>query len=88
MPWDNTEDEPLIEQHAQPPNNLSSIGVGIDPSAKQELKIEEWTDRVIIVRNVAIVFLVVMLFQIPFELLYAAFSQRSTSTIAKYVLCC
>jgi hypothetical protein len=84
MPWDSAEDEPLIEQHAQAPDNLSSKGAGIDPSARRALNIEEWTDRVMILRNIAIVFLAVMLFQIPFELLYAAFSQKCSNTIAKY----
>lgn len=83
MPWDSAEDEPLIEQHAQAPDNLSSKGAGIDSSARRALNIEEWTDRVMILRNIAIVFLAVMLFQIPFELLYAAFSQKCSNTIAK-----
>lgn len=86
MPWDSVDEEPLIEQEAQAPEGLiSGKGVGIDSSTRRALNKEEWTDRLMIVRNSAIVFLAVMLFQIPFELLYAAFSQYSSSTIAKCV---
>jgi len=86
MPWDSLEEEPLIEQHAQAPEGLfSGKGVGIDSSTRRALNKEDWIDRLMIVRNIAVVFLAVMFFQIPFDLLYAAFSRQSTSTIAKYV---
>lgn len=85
MPWDNIEeDEPLIEQQAQTPE--PGKGVGIDPSARKALNKEEWMDRLMIVRNSAVVFLAVMLFQIPFELMYAALNQQATSTMAKLFL--
>lgn len=84
MPWDNIEeDEPLIEQPAQTTPEPGK-GVGIDPSARKALNKEEWMDRLMIVRNSAVVFLAVMLFQIPFELMYAALNQQATSTMAKY----
>ena len=82
-PWDNTEDESLIEQHSQVPRGLSGQGVGIGPSARQALEEEEWRERLMIVRNIIIVFIAVVFFQIPFELLYATFSQHITSGMAK-----
>lgn len=70
MPWDSVDEEPLIEQHAQAPEGfISGKGVGsIDSSARRALNKEEWTDRLMIVRNFAIVFLAVMLFQIDLAL--------------------
>lgn len=84
-PWDCTEDESLLERHAQAPQDLSGKGIWIGPSARKALGEEEWRDRLMIVRNIIIVFLAVVFFQIPFELLFASFNQNIMSGFAKYV---
>jgi hypothetical protein len=50
---------------------------------KQALGEEECRDRVLILRKIVIVFISVVFFEIPFELLYTAFNQHTASGLLK-----